>query len=165
MVTIGDSFSIVAILAGLGLTAWAFMLTCALLFPEKVQQAREVVSLQPGKSFGWGLLALAGVVLGVVFLNLPNLLAKLLGLLLIAFYLTLVTIGASGVAKLAGDRLRHLSSELSLFQSFSRAALYIVLSGLMPIVGWFLFAPLLMIVSGGAGLRAMRRSAQTVNVI
>jgi hypothetical protein len=156
MVTIGDAFSIVATLAGVALTAWSFILAFALLFPSKVESARSAISLGVWKCLWSGLAALAIGAICLVIVNVPNPLAKLIGLVGVAFYFGLVGVGTSGISKLAAERLRTLSGqELNLFASYSRASAYIVLAGILPILGWFLFAPLLMVIAGGAGLRAV----------
>lgn len=155
MVTIGDSFSIVATLAGIGLTAWAFILTCALLFPARVAAARGTISLNTKKSFGFGILALLIGVFGFVALSLPNPVAKLLGTLILSSYFAFAAIGASGISRLAADRLQMLSPDLTMHQAYGKAASYIVLAALLPLLGWFLFAPLFLLFSGGAGLIAI----------
>jgi hypothetical protein len=155
MVTIGDSFSIVATLAGIGLTAWAFILMCALLFPARVAAARGTISLFSRKAFGFGILALFIGVLGFVALNVPNPLVKLIGTLILSSYFAFAAIGASGISRLAADRLQMLSPDLTLYQAFAKASSYIVLAALLPILGWFLFAPLFLVFAGGAGLVAV----------
>ncbi|HLP00284.1 MAG TPA: hypothetical protein VK171_16925, partial [Fimbriimonas sp.] len=82
MVTIGDSFSIVATLAGLALTFWCFALACALLFPGKVSAARSAISLKAASCGTSGILALLIGVFGFIALSLPNPLAKFMGLMI-----------------------------------------------------------------------------------
>ncbi|OWU64687.1 MAG: hypothetical protein CBB60_008545 [Armatimonadetes bacterium Cent15-Ar3] len=165
MVTIGDSFSIVATLAGVALTIWSFMLVCALLFPVRVEEARQAVSGSLGKCFGAGLVAFMIGVIGFVVVQLPNPLLKLVGMLIMSGYLGCVMVGASGVAKLAAQRIQDLTNQQeSQFASYGKASWYLVVAGLLPVLGWFLFAPLMMVVGGGAGLKAALKS-QTVNEV
>jgi hypothetical protein len=106
--TIGDSFSIIATLGGVAVTAWSFKVACALLFPDRVEAARIAVSTKTSSAIGVGFLALLyGVVAFVVF-SLPNPGTKLLGVLMLASYLALVAIGASGISMHAAHRLREL---------------------------------------------------------
>jgi hypothetical protein len=164
MVTIGDAFSIVAILAGLALTAWGFMIACALLFPARVEVARNAISLGYKKCLGWGVLSLLIAVFGVIVFNIPNPGFKLLGFMIFAGYLGCVAIGMSGISKLASERFRVLAgSETSLFAAYSKSAAYIVIASLLPVLGWFLFAPALILAAGGAGLMAIRRNVSAVN--
>ena len=159
MVTIGDSFSIVATLAGVALTLWCFMLVCALLFPVRVEEARSAVSGSLGKCFGMGLVAFLLGFIGIVVAQVPNPLAKLAGLLIASAYLCCVMVGAAGVAKLAAERLRVLTNQQeSEFSAFGKSAWYIVVAGMLPVLGWFRFAPLMMVVGGGAGFKAALKS-------
>ena len=159
MVTIGDSFSIVATLAGIAFTLWSFMLVCALLFPVRVEEARAAVSGSLGKCFGMGLVAFVLGFFGIVIAQVPNPLAKLAGLMVASGYLACVMVGTAGVAKLAAERLRALTNqEESHFASFSKSSWYIVVAGMLPVLGWFLFAPLMMVVGGGAGFKAALKS-------
>lgn len=156
MVTIGDSFSIVATLAGLALTFWCFTMACALLFPGKVSSARTAVSLHTRGTAGAGFLALVAGFFGLIILQLPNPGAKLLGLMMVAGYFAVVAVGSAGISMLAGERLSQLRGEVgNNFDSFAKAAFYIVVAGMLPVLGWFLFAPLYMLFAGGAGLRAL----------
>lgn len=167
MVTIGDSFSIVATLAGLALTFWCFALACALLFPAKVSAARSAISLRAASCGTTGVLALVIGFFGIIALNLPNPLAKFLGLMIVAGYFGLVAIGSAGISMLAGERLSHLKNEqTTTFDSFAKASLYIVIAGMLPILGWFLFAPAYILFAGGAGLKALAaRQTATQTVI
>jgi hypothetical protein len=72
MVTIGDSFSIVATLAGVAFTLWSFMLVCALLFPIRVEEARAAVSGSLGRCFGSGILAFLIGFVGLLIVQVPN---------------------------------------------------------------------------------------------
>jgi hypothetical protein len=160
MVTIGDVFSIVATLAGLALTLWSFIIMCALLFPAKVEAARSAVSLRPGSTFALGMAALTYGVFCLVFTNIPNPGAKLIGLVGLASYFGLVAVGAAGIAKLGSERIMSLSTETtSHFRAFAQSSAYIVIAGMLPVLGWFLFAPLFMVVAGGAGLKAVMQRA------
>lgn len=155
MVTIGDSFSIVATLAGVALTLWSFMLCCALLFPSKVEESRGYVSLSLGKTIGSGVVAFLLGLVGMVVLQAANPFAKLAGMLIVGAYLGCVMVGAAGIAKLAADRLRTLTEQReSPFHAFSKASLYLVMAGMLPILGWFILAPLVMVIGGGAGFRS-----------
>jgi hypothetical protein len=166
MVTIGDSFSVVATLAGIAVTVASFTITCALLFPAKVDAARSEISLHSGRSFGMGLVAFLGGVFSLIVLNMPLPALKLVGLMGLAAYFGLVAIGSAGVAKLCSERIMSLSDgKATPFSSFIQATSYIVIAGMLPILGWFLFAPLLMLVSGGAGLKAVLRKETAVSYI
>ncbi len=162
--TIGDSFSIVATLGGIAVTAWSFKIACALLFPDRVETARLAVSTKTSAVVGMGFVSLLAGVFSFIVLALPNPFTKLLGTLFLAGYFALVALGASGIAKLAAERLRDLKGgQSNLFDSYAKAALYIVMAAMLPLLGWFLFAPLMILFAGGAGLMAVLKPVSATN--
>lgn len=159
--TIGDSFSIVATLTGVAVTVWAFEIACALLFPTRVEAARTAVSLKTGSCIGMGFVSLLFGVFTFVILQIPNPLTKLIGTILLSCYFALVAVGSSGIAKLAAERMRTLKGgQSNLFDSYAKAALYLVIASLLPMLGWFLFAPLVLLIGGGAGTLAVLKIVQ-----
>ena len=80
---------------------------------------------------------------------------------MLAGYFGLIAVGISGVCKLAAERLRALAgTDMSIFTSFGKASAYVVTAAMLPLLGWFLFAPLLLILGAGAGLRAALTSTR-----
>ena len=163
--TIGDSFSVIATLGGIAVTSWSFNVACGLLFPDKVESARTAVSTRSSAVIGNGFLALLYGVLAFVVVSLPNPITKLLGTLMLASYFGLVAVGISGIAKLAAERMQSLKDgQSNLFDSFAKASMYIVLAAMLPVLGWFLFAPLLILFGGGAGLIAILKPVPSKEV-
>lgn len=163
--TIGDSFSVVATLSGIAVTTWSFSIACALLFPDRVEAARTAVSSKTSSSIGTGFLALLYGVFSFIVVSLPNPFTKLLGTIMLASYLALVAIGVSGISKLAAERLRDLKGGTSnLFDSYAKAALYIVMAAMLPVLGWFILAPMLILFGGGAGLKAILKPVRSTEV-
>jgi len=138
---------------------------CGLLFPDKVESARTAVSTRSSAVIGNGFLALLYGVLAFVVVSLPNPITKLLGTLMLASYFGLVAVGISGIAKLAAERMQSLKDgQSNLFDSFAKASMYIVLAAMLPVLGWFLFAPLLILFGGGAGLIAILKPVPSKEV-
>ncbi|MBC8066401.1 MAG: hypothetical protein H7Y17_16335 [Chlorobia bacterium] len=165
MVTIGDSFAIVALLGGICLSAWALIMAVALVFPGKAQQARGRLVNRPWVSFVVGLLiwASAGVVsAGMLASPLP--LAKLIGWMGILGLASIAAVGSAGLATLASERLKAMAPDQTSYASLSKSAAYIVIAGLVPVLGWFLIVPFLIFASTGAGTAALlirdRRSVE-----
>jgi hypothetical protein len=153
--TIGDSFSVVATLGGIAVTTWSFSIACA----------RSAVTSKTSSSIGMGFLALLFGVFSFIVVALPNPITKLLGTIMLASYLGLIAIGVSGISKLAAERLRDLKGGSSnLFDSYAKAALYIVMAAMLPILGWFILAPMLILFGGGAGLKAVLKPVRTTEV-
>src|SRR5262245_14466309 len=99
MVTIGDSFAIVAILGGICLSAWALTMSVALVFSGKAQHARARLTGKPWASFFIGLAIWATIGLigfGMVANPLP--IAKLMGWTVIMTLLSIAAVGMAGLA-------------------------------------------------------------------
>lgn len=169
MTTIGDSFSIVAILLGMGLTLWSLILTFSLMFIRRAQAAREMGEARPWRSFGIGLLmtALPGL-FAFVLTQSPNQGAKLLGITLILLLGAMALVGASGISMLIAGRMRALDPELTHYGSMARGSMILVFGTFFPLLGWFLVGPVLFIVSLGLGtqtLLARERSHATAPTV
>ena len=157
MVTIGDVFSIVAAIFGLFITAWAASVAIMLLLPQATERARAVAEETPGRTIlsGIALLLTVGLV-GVVMLGNPLPLMKLLGWTLTLGLLGIAAIGTAGIGQAAGSRIRVLAPEMPAYPAMVRGAAYVIGVTLLPLLGWFLFAPILLLASLGAGWKAVR---------
>ena len=164
MVTIGDVFSVVAAILAICVSAWAFMLTTALLFRQRTHIAQSDIEARPWRAFGIGLLLLLtiGVVsLGMIGNPIPGI--KLMGTLLMLGLLSIAAVGGGGLAQLIGERMRPMDPALSAYGAIGRGAAIIVVAGLLPLVGWWVFAPVVLAVSLGSGVFALfARQQRTV---
>lgn len=160
MVTIGDSFSIVAILVGLGLTSWSMIAIIAFLFPSKVKFAATRVETAPVKALlgGVGMFIVGGI--GIGLLSAPSPLGKLVGWILMLGVLMIGVYGAAGLSSLASQRLQTLAGpSLNDYAAFLRGAGFLVTACMFPVLGWFLFTPIVLLISMGAGWSAIRAKA------
>jgi hypothetical protein len=166
MVTIGDSFAVVALLGGVCLSAWALIMAVALVFPGKAASGRERLVNKPWASFFVGMLLWASVgILSVGLLANPMPLAKLFGWVGILSLASIAAVGSAGLATLASERLSAMAPDATPYASLSKSAATIVIASLVPILGWFLIVPFLVFASTGAGIAALRqRSAQIAEV-
>ena len=153
--SLGDVFSVVAALLGIGVTSWAFMVSCMLLFPARVERAAAVIERNAKSQFFLGLCLLVPAIVGVVLSGLPNPVLKLLGLALIVSVLAVGAVGAAGIGFIAGKRLQPMSPSMDAYPAFIRGSAFIVTASMLPVLGWFLFGPAALIVSLGAGARAL----------
>ena len=158
-----------------GITTLALLIVLNLLLPVKVEQAGEKLERQPLRCLVIGLVAL-GLSFAVLLLlgyliNLPifQTMAKdnepylyalhgwgrvILTLLLILLGLSLISISAIGLAALAnslGQRIR--STNLPINRNLTGAAL-LILSGLTPFLGWFIFSPVAICIGFGSMVQA-----------
>jgi hypothetical protein len=157
MVNIGDVFAIIATLIGLGVTSWALMVCCALLFPDKVSHARVSSGKYARANIGLGLVLLIPGIAGFVMLSAGPPLLKVVGWVILLSILSVGAIGAAGLAYLASDTLRKMAPDLSEYPAFVRGSAFLVTASMLPILGWFVFGPLVLLASLGGGLRAVTR--------
>jgi hypothetical protein len=159
MMTIGDVLAVIATLTGVGVTSWALLVTCGLLFPHKVIAARN-----SAQAHVKGNIALGAVVLLPGLTSLPMLgsglpMVKLLGAIILLSLLSLVAIGASGLGRLAGEAILGMDSRLGEYPAFIRGSAFLVAASMLPILGWFVFGPCVILASLGSGIRAMTARA------
>ncbi len=157
MVAIGDVFSIVSIFLGLALSAWSLIIAMALLFPGRVKRATDSLMETPKKTFFRGVLMLVLLVVSFFMVAGPNALGKLVGLPLLLFLLAVATFGAGAISRTIGTRIQEMSSKpLSDYEAILRGAGFMVVAGILPVLGWLAFAPLVLITALGAGTVALK---------
>jgi len=156
-ITIGDALTVVSIVAALGLSAWASMIAANLLFSNRTARASSTIAATPWR------IGFSGLVVGFIWLaittilaSIPNPLTKLIAFGLYGLFMAVTAVGAGGLARLMRDRICAGDPQFSITMALARAATWIVLVGLLPMVGWFLLAPVMLCVSFGAGVDAVR---------
>lgn len=153
---IGDVLAITAGLAAICASAWALMVGVAVMFSHRTRHACRVVERNGWSTLAIGLpIALVGGFLSVALVGAPNPLAKLIGTAIYLALLSIAVVGAGGLATFVGRKIEPLDPSVSPFKALSRGAAILVLGCLLPLFGWFLFAPALLVMSIGAGVRAL----------
>jgi hypothetical protein len=156
MLSIGDVFSVVAILFGTAFSAWAMLIASAMIFSRKAKISQSLMRHAPGRTFVLGVIMLFVIgVISLAFLSVPFPLAKLVGWSGILFVLGFATIGSGGLVLLVAERLRDYDVRLRPFTALTRGALFIVIAGLVPLVGLFLIFPAVIAMGLGAGAQAL----------
>jgi len=151
----GDVFSIVMAVVAIFLTGWATMIAMALLCPGAAERARKA-ALEPKKALVRGLMLLLTVgLLGVVFIAIPNPLTKFVGWVLVLGLLTISSVGTAGISLNASRRLQDMDPTMPAYGAFVRSSAYVAGATILPLVGWFFIAPLLLIASIGSGWKAV----------
>lgn len=160
--TIGDVLALIAGVVSVCVSVWALLMGTALLFTRRTAAARTRLENHPLRALGIGALIVAvGGVGGVVLLNQPNGLLKLFGWALLLGLLAVSALGGGGLVLLASDRVRGMEPRFSAFAALGRGAGLLVVAGLVPLLGWFLIAPLMLVASLGAGCQALLRRDDT----
>jgi hypothetical protein len=154
-ITIGDALTVVSLIVGTCLALWAMIIGMAMLFTRRAGQAAAHLERSPAGALLIGaVLTFAVAAANVVLQQAPNGLVRLLGWSLIYGALSISLVGASGLAILVGGRIQRMDGRMSAFSGLMRGAAFIVIAGLLPLLGWFLFIPLILMFSLGAGLQA-----------
>lgn len=156
--TIADILAIISglIIVGLGLPS--LFMVIKISFPHIVERAVEQLENRPKRAFASGLLAFFGLFLLVSTLaNLPNGLFKFLAFLLALAGLALSMVGGTGLATHLAARYRLMIGSLHSRPAHDlyRSALVVELAVLLPLVGWFIVLPIVLLLMLGAGCCAL----------
>lgn len=166
MVTIGDVFSVIAALFAVCLSSWALMLVLTLLFPQRAQVVQTTITERPWRAFfvGLSLLLVVGTLALALSAN-PVPAVKLVGIVMLLALLSVAALGAGGLSLLIGQRMQPMDPSLSAYKAVGRGAAIVVAATLLPLVGWWVFTPIVLAMSLGAGVSAMlSRAAATAEV-
>lgn len=148
-------FVIAYVAAQTSLMVWG-----ALMFPNRVQRARVNVESRPVACFFRGLLFWGiNIALAMAFLKEGNPgPLQLMGWLIVGPMLAGSVLGGAAFAEIVAERIRTRSDSAAVMPSLIGGALFTTLGGLMPVIGWFVFFPLVSLISVGAGFPALFRA-------
>lgn len=144
---------IIIILFSWGTLAALLVLLPALL-PGRVARAQQVAQNSPGRSFVIGLVNFLffGVVAAIFAQG-----GEVGGLLAAIIFLVLLAITAVGLAGLNQIVQGRLYPKIDGVRAGLKTAVLLIAGGLVPLLGWFVIAPILMLISLGAGIIALVR--------
>lgn len=162
-------FDITLLIIISGIALISLLSAIAILFPRPVERTHVLLAASFGRPFLIGLvnflfvgaitalLARLGQQAGGVLAAVLLLLALLLAAALTVFSL----LGLSALTSLVGERIGEGTTP---FRRHLRGALLLVLAGLTPYIGWFVFAPITILTGFGAGLQSLFRKKESVPV-
>jgi hypothetical protein len=138
-----------------GICLIALMLVVAVLWPGLTRRARNGIEATPGKAFLVGLVNYLFLgAIAVVLLNLGFVAA--IGLVIGVLLLVGTFLGLPAVAALVGARLYALrQTEATPWGEIVAGGLALDLAILVPVVGWFILLPALLMWSFGAAALAL----------
>jgi hypothetical protein len=143
MRTMTDVYIVVFTLAGVLISLPALLVALNLLLPKVTANTAERLAKTPGRSFVLGVPVTAAFLLWIaVTSQVPFGPIRATAFLGAVAGMGLGTLGAAGMARVLGQRLKPLSGPASALSDLIRGALLYELACLFPIVGWFLFIPL-----------------------
>lgn len=157
-----DVFAAFGTLLVLGIALPGMLLTWKLLFSKTVERAELRLARTPWRCFfsGLTLLMISTIPIGVSF-GIPGL--QGFGVVAIFILLTIASIGAAGLAEVMGKQLNHLGFNGTPVSATIRGAVAMEMAAIFPIIGWFIFVPLTLIITFGAGTFALLRWAPRAN--
>ena len=146
----------VALFVALMISLTGLLTSVAILLPAHSQRAEEALEQSPKRCLFVGLLSLLTFGFGIVLLNIPNPLMKLIGFALVTAISGIVTVGGAGMAGLMGKRISEMSGAKTTFGALVRGSVAYSVAVFFPYIGWFVLAPISIVCALGAGVRAMR---------
>ncbi len=147
-----DVYIVVYSLLGSLICLPALLLTLNLLMPQITARIETRLEQTPGKSFFLGVPVTAAFLLWIaITANVP--IGVVRGTAFVAAFvgMGLGTLGAAGMSRLLAKRIT-LTKPTSEAMNWLRGAVMYELACLFPIVGWFLFAPIMGITVLGAAV-------------
>ena len=143
----------------------AMQVWAGLMLPGPVERARERVERKPVACFFWGVLILgitAAVSLNLISGGRPGQ-VQLLGWIVAGPMLAGSIVGGAAFSQLLAGRIQAQMRNESRMLALVSGALCTTLASLLPVIGWFVFLPLVGIISIGSGTPALfRRKAKRV---
>lgn len=145
-----DVYIVVYSLVGILICLPALLLALNLLMPQVTSRIEMRLEQTPGKSFVLGAPVTAVFLLFIaITANIPGI-GQASAFLAGFAFMGLGTLGAAGMSRLLARRVTVLVSPSSEALNLLRGAVLYELACLFPIVGWFLFAPIVGITVIGA---------------
>jgi hypothetical protein len=140
----------------LTMVTWACMLaTVALLFPRQSEKAEATLAGSPAACFFGGLGMAIILMIGLALINAKMPIFTLIGALLCFALAIIMTIGSAGVVRLLSKRIGQMDGGQPSFKALLRGSFIYSVGLNVPILGWFLFAPLSLLFTLGAGISGM----------
>lgn len=152
---LADTMAVFFVIVGLLLTFPSLWLFCSALFPKWVDETSNAVRNGFIKSFLCGLpVVLLFIFLVVVLGKLPGSLGQIAGILSFCLLMLFAQLGVAGFARMLGVRLQ-LSDNDNVVRLTIRGGAVLVLSYLLPLLGWFLILPGSIVIGAGSSMRVL----------
>lgn len=148
-----DVYGVTFVVIGILLSVPALLVALNLLLPKATTHAYTRLKHTPIKSFGLGLPVTFVFVLWILITAQAGS-GALRALAFVAAFVGMGvgSIGGAGMARLLGERLGDMSNPNSKMTNLVRGAVVYEMACLVPLVGWFVFIPLVGISAMGAAV-------------
>lgn len=149
--TISDILMIPLFLIVTSLAVWGTLMVINLFFPYKVAKVARITQNSPWKSLITGFFVMGPSLIFIIILaSIPAAPVKILALLLFLALMAYAAIGVTGQARALAERLKDTAGDISTYGGTTRATALLVLVFNIPLLGWFLLAPVSMMVGLGS---------------
>ena len=140
-------------------TLAALLVLLPALLPGRVGRAQQIAQNSPGRSFVIGLVNFLffGVLIAIFSqgAQLGGLIAATISLVLLA----VTAVGLAGINQIVQARLYPNGGGVKVGL---KTAVLLIAAGLVPLLGWFVLAPILLLVSLGAGIITLVRRGRSI---
>ena len=133
--------------------SWAGAVLSAILFPERTERASMHFENRAWKTFFLGLLMFVPIVFIGIALTDAGL--QVISIPLFAAVIGISIFGTGGLTRLVARRINDHGGSESSYQALAKGGLLIVLAELLPVFGWVVIFPYVLIASFGAGVFAL----------
>ena len=139
-------------------TLAALLVLLPALLPERVARTQQIAQNSPGRSFVIGLVNFLffGTV-GLIFSQGAEI-GGLLALLILLALLAVTAVGLAGINQIVRERLYPGQERVRVGL---KTAVLLIAAGSLPLLGWFVFAPILLLIGLGAGNISLVRRKRT----
>ncbi|MEM7334998.1 MAG: hypothetical protein AAF490_23175 [Chloroflexota bacterium] len=161
-----DVYTVTFIVIGMLLSLPGLLVGLNLLMPNLTQRIETRISEKPGRNLFVGVPITAAFALWIaVASNTGSGVLRGSAFLAGGVWMALGTIGAAGLARMLGNRLKPLTSPTSELTNLVRGAVVFEFACLFPLVGWFVFAPIIGIMLVGAAFSSLRSKSVPIVIV
>jgi hypothetical protein len=159
---LADTMAIFLVVLGFMLALPGLWLLCRGLWPRRVNYAALTCGKSLYKPFLAGLpVTLAALILASVSKSIPGPLGTIWAGAIICLYLMQASVGVAGLATCIGERLASPADTGRAWRATLRGSIVLVLTYLLPILGWFVIIPASFIVGSGSAALALLNRTQS----
>jgi hypothetical protein len=155
---LADVFMYLFLVLGFLVTVVCYWLLFEALFHTRVERLRAVYHERPVKAALVGLLITApALILGSALASAPNGLGKLLGVATLLLLVLTALYGSTGLAVRVGEGLASAVDAQYPWTRALRGGSVLAVTFILPLLGWFVVLPLVLVSGIGAAFLARRR--------
>ncbi len=143
------------IAVGFYLVFVSYWVAAEALFPAFVERCRLRYAQKPYRSTLWGLLAAAPLLAGALFLltHMGNPLLQISGVGVVALMVIFGLVGSAGLCRQIGRGLAKPDDAAQPWRQVRRGAIVLAMTFVLPVIGWFVVLPWVLISGLGVFLR------------